>query len=234
MIDHRPHAALPYGDLGWLQAHHHFPVNGKPDPAHSVVKSLYVWNEDEFAPGRGFPLHFHRDVEIITFVRSGVVTHQDTLGNSYEIQAGDVQVMNTGSGLLHAEFNRGEVPLKIFQIWIHPNELGVKPSYATRNFPGKDRLGQLTVLASGFKEDASYDPLPLRANARLLASRIEAGKSISYNIQEGHQQYLVPAVGSLSVNGVLVEEGDGVAVSDESVLEFKALTDVQLVVVDLA
>ena len=123
--------------------------------------------------------------------------------------------------------------MKIFQIWIQPNELGAKPSYATRQFPGNDRSALLTVLASGFKEDASNDPLPLRANARLLASRIEADKSLSYNIEDGHQLYLVPSVGSLLVNGVQAEEGDGVAIYDKSVLEFKALTDVQLVIVDL-
>jgi redox-sensitive bicupin YhaK (pirin superfamily) len=98
MIDHRPLSALPSANFGWLKARHHFPVNGLPDPVHKPVKSLYVWNDDQIAPGGGFPLHHHRDVEIITYVRSGAVTHQDTLGNTYDIRAGDVQVMSTGAG----------------------------------------------------------------------------------------------------------------------------------------
>ena len=233
MIDHRPLSALPGANLGWLKAHHHFPVNGRHDPAHMPVKSLYVWNDDQFAAGHGFPLHYHRDVEIITYVRTGVVTHEDTLGNSYEIRAGDVQVMSTGSGLRHSEFNRTKAPLKIFQIWISPNSLGAPPSYATRPFPGRERSHRLTVLASGLPEDASSEALPLRANARLLAGRLEAGGSMRYDVLDSHDLYLVPAVGAVLVNGVRAEEGDGVAVAKEAVLEFVALADTELVAVEL-
>ena len=233
MIDHRPLSALPSANLGWLKAHHHFPVDGRHDPAHMPVKSLYVWNDDEFAAGHGFPLHHHRDVEIITYVRTGVVTHEDTLGNSYEIQAGDVQVMSTGSGLRHSEFNRGKAPLKIFQIWISPNRLGAPPSYATSRFPGRERSNRLNVLASGLPEGASTEALPLRANARLLAGRLEAGGSMRYDVPDSRDLYLVPAVGAALVNGVRVEEGDGVAITREPVLEFKALADTELVVVEL-
>jgi quercetin 2,3-dioxygenase len=233
MIDRRPLSALPSANLGWLKARHHFPVDGQHDPAHMPVKSLYVWNDDQFAAGHGFPLHYHRDVEIITYVRTGVVTHEDTLGNSYQIQAGDVQVMSAGSGLRHSEFNRGKSPLKLFQIWISPNSLGAPPSYGTRSFLGREHWNRLTVLASGLPEDGSSEALPLRANARLLAGRLQAGGSMSYDVLEGHDLYLVPAVGAVLVNGVLVEEDDGVAVARETVLEFKALADTELVVVEL-
>jgi redox-sensitive bicupin YhaK (pirin superfamily) len=233
MIDHRPLSALPGANLGWLRARHHFPVDGRRDPAHMPVKSLYVWNDDQFAAGHGFPLHYHRDVEIITYVRAGVVTHEDTLANSYEIQAGDVQVMSTGSGLRHSEFNRAKAPLKIFQIWISPNSLGTPPSYATRPFPGRERSNRLTVLASGLPEDASSEDLPLRADARLLAGRLEAGGSMKYDVLDGRDLYLVPAAGTVFVNGVRAEEGDGVAITRETVLEFKALADTELVVVEL-
>ncbi len=234
MIDHRPLSALPSANLGWLQARHHFPFNGRPDPAHMPVKSLYVWNDDEFAAGHGFPLHPHRDVEIITYVRTGIVTHGDTLGNAFEIQAGDVQVMSAGSGLRHSEFNRGDTPLKIFQIWIAPNQLGLPPSYAMRRFPGRERSNRLTVLASGLPEDASSEALPLRADARLLAGRLEAGASMKYEVLDGRDLYLVPAVGAVLLNGVRVEEGDGVAVTGERIVEFEALADTELVVVELA
>ena len=234
MIDHRPFAGLPNANIGWLKAHHHFPVDGRPDPLHSPVKALYVWNDDQFASGHGFPLHPHRDVEIITYVRSGVVTHGDTLGNAYEIQAGDIQVMSTGSGLRHSEFNRGKAPLKIYQIWLMPNQLGGTPSYATRRFPGRDQSSGFTVLASGFEQDASANPLSLRADARLLAGRMQAGASVVHHMQGGRELYMVPASGAFTVNGVLVKEGDGVAVKAESTLQFKAMTDVELIMVELA
>ena len=234
MIDHRPLSGLAKADIGWLRARHHFPVDGRADPQHTPVKSLYVWNDDEFAPHHGFPLHHHRNVEIITYVRSGAVTHEDTLGNSYEIAAGDVQVMSAGSGLRHAEFNRGTEPLKIFQIWLAPNQLGGAPTYAARRFPGVDRSNQLVVLASGLRQDAAADVLRLRADARLLAGRLEAGRSLSYEIGAGHDLYLVPSTGTVRVGGVEIEAGDGVAVINQATVEFEAVQDTELVVVELA
>ena len=233
MIDHRPFSGLPNANVGWLKAHHHFPVDGRADPHHTTVKSLYVWNDDEFAPRHGFPLHYHQNVEIITYVRSGAVTHEDTLGNSYEIAAGDIQVMSTGSGLRHAELNRGSEPLKIFQIWLTPNQPGGTPAYAGRRFPGVDRSNQLVVLASGLPHDTTADVLPLRADARLLAGRLEAGRSLRYEIGAGHDLYLVPSTGQVRVDGVTVEAGDGVAVLDQTSVEFEALQDTELVVVEL-
>lgn len=234
MIDHRPLSGLPKANIGWLRARHHFPVDGRADPQHTPVKSLYVWNDDEFAPRHGFPLHFHQDVEIITYVRSGAVTHEDTLGNSYKIAAGDVQVMSTGSGLRHAEFNQETDPLKIFQIWLTPNQLGGVPTYAARRFPGVDRPDQLVVLASGLQQDAATDVLPLRADARLLAGRLQAGRSLTYEIGAGHDLYLVPSTGTVRVDGIEVEAGDGVAVINQASVEFEAVQDVELVVVELA
>jgi len=233
MIDHRPYADLPHAKNAWLTARHHFPVNGRPDPHHTPVKSLYVWNDDEFAPRHGFPLHYHQDVEIITYVRSGAVTHEDTLGNSYEIGAGDVQVMSTGSGLRHAEFNRGSEPLRIFQIWLAPNRYGGAPAYAARRFPGADRSDQLVVLASGLQQDAAADVVPLRADARLLAGRLRAGRSLRYEIGAGRDLYVVPSTGTFRVGGIEVEAGDGVAVTNEAAVEFVAVRDSELVIVEL-
>ena len=234
MIDHRPYAGLANAKNGWLTARHHFPVNGRADPQHTPVKSLYVWNDDEFAPRHGFPLHHHQDVEIITYVRSGSVTHADTLGNSYEIGAGDVQVMSTGSGLRHAEFNRGTEPLRIFQIWLAPNRFGGAPAYAARRFPGVDRSNQLVVLASGLQQDAAGDVLPLRADARLLAGRLEAGRSLRHEVGAGRDLYIVPSTGTVRVGGIEVEAGDGVAVTNEATVEFVAVRDTELVIVELA
>ncbi len=234
MIDHRPFAGLPSANIGWLSARHHFPVDGRQDPKHTPVKSLYVWNDDTFAPRHGFPLHHHQNVEIITYVRRGAVTHTDTLGNSYEIAAGDIQVMSAGSGLRHAEFNHGPEPLKIFQIWLTPNEIGKAPAYAARRFPGVDRSNELVVLANGLDESSSVDALPLRADARLLVGRIEAGRSLRHEITGGHDLYLVPSTGTVLVDGVAVDAGDGVAVVGQTSVEFVAVHDTELVIVELA
>jgi quercetin 2,3-dioxygenase len=234
MIDHRPRSGLPNVDIGWLKARHHFPVDGRADQKHMAVKSLYVWNDDEFSPKRGFPLHYHQDVEIITYVRSGAVTHEDSLGNSYEIAAGDIQVMSTGTGLRHAEFNRGAEPLRIFQIWLTPNQFGGVPGYAARRFPGVDRSNQLVVLASGLAEDDATDMLPLRANARLIAGRLEAGRSLSHEIAAGRSLYLVPSTGTVRVGGIQVDAGDGVAVTGQEAVELVAMRDSELVIVELS
>ena len=234
MIDHRPFAGLPSADVGWLSARHHFPVDGRQDPKHTPVKSLYVWNDDTFAPRHGFPLHYHQNVEIITYVRRGAVTHTDTLGNSYEIAAGDIQVMSTGSGLRHAEFNQGPEPLKIFQIWLTPNQVDKAPAYAARRFPDANRSNELVVLASGLTEDSHIDALPLRANARLLVGRLEAGRSLKHAIGTGRDLYLVPSTGKVLVDGIAVEAGDGVAVAGQAGVEFAAVQDTDLVIVELA
>jgi redox-sensitive bicupin YhaK (pirin superfamily) len=233
VIDLRPFQALPATHRGWLQARHHFPVDGRDDPLHAPVGSLYVWNDDEFAAGHGFPLHSHQDVEIITYVRAGAVTHTDTLGNVSEIRAGEVQVMSAGAGVRHSEVNRGEVPLKVFQIWIAPNELGGPAAYATRAFPDRQEPTQLAVLASGFAEDSSSRALPLRAQARVLAARLEAGKSMRYVIPPRRDLYLVAAKGVVSINGVRAGEGDGVAITREKALELAAADDAELVIVEV-
>ena len=234
MINHRPYAGLPGAHTGWLSARHHFPVDGRADPAHTPVKSLHVWNDDTFSPRHGFALHHHQNVEIITYVRRGAVTHSDSLGNSYEIAAGDIQVMSAGSGLRHAEFNHRSEPLQIFQIWLAPNQVDKAPAYATRRFPGVDRSNRLVVLASGLKEDPDIDALPLRADARLLVARLEAGRSLRHEIASGHDLYLVPSTGTVLVDGVAVEAGDGAAIVDQASVEFVAVHDTELVIVELA
>ena len=234
MIDHRPFSGLPTNRISWMSGRHHFPVDGRPDSKHTPVKALYVWNDDTFPPKHGFPLHYHQNAEIITYVRSGTETHTDTLGNSYEITAGDIQVMSAGTGMRHSEFNRGSEPLKVFQIWLAPNEKGNAPTYAAGRFPGVDRSNQLVVLASGLKEDSNFNVLKLRAEARLLVGRLEAGGSLKHKIGSGHDLYLVPSTGSVLVDGVAVEAGDGVAVLNQAEVEFVAVQDTELVIMELA
>lgn len=153
MIEHRPKSELGRSDFGSLKALHHVAVGSDHDnPAHKAVGNLVVWNDDAIAAGTGVPLHPHADMEIITYVREGDVSHKDSLGNQGRLEAGDVQVMSTGTGIKHAEVS--DSPTKLFQIWIRPRERGGEPRWGTKSFPKSDRAGRFVVLASGFKEDA--------------------------------------------------------------------------------
>jgi len=194
--------------------------------------SLRVWNDDEIAPNTGFPPHPHANMEIITYVREGAITHQDSLGNKGRTEAGDVQVMSAGTGIRHAEYNAEKDTTRIFQIWIIPDARGGAPSWGARPFPKGDRSGRFVVLASG--RDGDADALPIRADARVLGATVKAGESVEYALDAGHHGYLVPAAGSIEVNGVRLDARDGVAIRDESKITVKALGDAEIVLVDSA
>jgi redox-sensitive bicupin YhaK (pirin superfamily) len=193
---------------------------------------LRVWNDDEIAPRSGFPPHPHADMEIVTYVRKGAITHQDSLGNEGRTEAGDVQVMSAGSGIRHAEYNLEPEVTTLFQIWIQPTRRGGEPSWGARPFPKGDRAGRFVTLASGFAEDA--DALPIRTDARVAGATLKAGETADYPLGEGRHAYLVPAVGAIEVNGVRLDARDGAAVRDEPVLHVKALDDAEVVLVDAA
>src|SRR5437764_9599163 len=166
LIEHRPFASLGHQRLDWLDTHHHFSFADYRDPTRMGWGALRVWNDDEIAAGAGFPPHPHADMEIITYVRQGAISHQDSLGNKGRTVAGDVQVMSAGTGIHHAEFNLEKEPTRIFQIWIVPTSRGGPPGWDTRPFPQADRTGRLVVLASGDASDR--EALPIRADARVL------------------------------------------------------------------
>ena len=178
MIERRPFAALGGADHGWLKAKHHFSFARYYDPERLGHGALRVWNDDEIAPHTGFPPHPHADMEIITYVRSGAITHEDSLGNEGRTEAGDVQVMSAGSGVRHAEYNRESVPTTLFQIWIEPAGQGGTPSWGAKPFPKADRSGRLIPLASGFAGDTGA--LPIRAEARVLGATLKSGDSVEY------------------------------------------------------
>ncbi|MFC5343423.1 pirin family protein (plasmid) [Brevundimonas staleyi] len=230
MIEHRPVSELGGGDHGWLKALHHFHIGAHGNPAHKALGNLYVWNDDELAPGTGFPPHPHRDVEIITYVREGYVSHRDSLGNEGRIEAGDVQVMSAGTGIQHAEVGASDQRTRIFQIWLHPRAHGGEPRWGTRPFPKSDRAGRFVVLASGFIEDA--DALVIRADARALGATLAAGQSLTYDMAPGRKAYLVATSGRITVNDVPLEARDGAAVRDEATLRIEALADTEIVLVD--
>ncbi len=233
MIDLRPFSRLGGADHGWLDTKHHFSFADYFDPNRVHWGNLRVWNDDDIAPGTGFPLHPHRDMEIITYVREGAITHQDDQGNRGRTEAGDVQVMSAGAGIRHSEYNLEKGPTKIFQIWIIPETRGGAPRWDARPFPKGERSGRFVTLASGRERDAD-DALMIRADARLVAATLKAGESAVYEPEAGRHLYLVPARGSVEVNGTPVAERDGAAIRDEARIEVKALEDAEVILVDAA
>jgi redox-sensitive bicupin YhaK (pirin superfamily) len=231
MIDLRPFGTLGGADHGWLKARHHFSFANYYDPSRMEQGALRVWNDDEIAPNSGFPPHPHADMEIITYVRKGAVTHQDSLGNKGRTEAGDVQVMSAGSGIRHAEYNLEPETTTLFQIWIQPTKKGGQPSWGAKPFPKADRTGRFVTLASGFAGDA--DALPIRADARVLGISLKAGESAEYPLGATRKAYLVPAVGAIDLNGVRIGARDGAAIQDEAVLTIHAVEDAELVLVDV-
>jgi redox-sensitive bicupin YhaK (pirin superfamily) len=232
MIERRPFDRLGGADHGWLKARHHFSFAGYHDPQKMGWGPIRVWNDDEIAPGSGFPPHPHADMEIVTYVRQGAITHKDSLGNQGRTEAGDVQVMSAGSGIRHAEYNLEPETTRIFQIWIEPKTHGGAPSWGARPFPKGDRAGKFVTLASGLPGDS--EALPIRTDARVAGATLKAGETTEYALGKGRHAYLVPAVGSVEVNGVRLDARDGAAVSDEDVLRVTALEDAEVVLVDAA
>ncbi len=231
MIERRPFDQLAAADHGWLKAKHHFSFANNQDAARTGWGALRVWNDDEIAPNTGFPPHGHADMEIITYVREGAVTHKDSLGNVGRTQAGDVQVMSAGSGIRHAEYNLEAQPTRIFQIWITPDSNGGSPAWGSQPFPKADRSGRFVTLASGFDND--NDALPIRAPARVLGATLKAGETVEYALGETRHGYLVPASGAIDVNGLRIDARDGAAIKDTAVVRITALADSELVMVDV-
>ena len=232
MIERRPFERLGGANHGWLDTKHHFSFADYQDPERMSWGRLRVWNDDTIAPDTGFPPHPQQDMEIITYVTEGAVTHQDSLGNKGRTEAGDVQVMSAGTGIRHAEYNREPETTKLFQIWILPTRRGQPPSWGTRPFPKGDRSGRFIALASGFEND--NEALPIRTDARVLGATLRAGEIVDYRLGRERHGYLVPAKGSVEVNGVRIDARDGAAIRDEEGLRVRALDDAELVLVDAA
>jgi redox-sensitive bicupin YhaK (pirin superfamily) len=205
MIDVRPFNTLGGANHGWLNAKHHFSFANYYEP------------------------HPHADMEIITYVRTGAITHEDSMGNKGRTAAGDVQVMSAGTGVRHAEFNLENETTTLFQIWIETDKPGAPPSWGQRDFPKNDRSGRFTVVASG---DPGDEALSINADARILAATLKAGESLTYDLAAGRRAYLVPAVGRVDVNGVTLNARDGAGIIDEAVITITASEDAELVMVD--
>jgi redox-sensitive bicupin YhaK (pirin superfamily) len=192
--------------------------------------AIRVWNDDEIAARSGFPPHPHADMEIITYVRQGAITHQDSLGNQGRTEAGDVQVMSAGTGVRHAEYNLEDEATTLFQIWVQTDTPGAQPSWGAKQFPKDVREGNFVTLASGFAEDA--EALKINAAARVLGAALKSGDTASLDLDPARHTYLVPVNGAVEVNGVRAEARDGVAITGEARIAIKAIEDTEIVLVD--
>jgi len=228
MIDIRPFDTLGHADHGWLDARHHFSFASYHDPKRMGWGRIRVWNDDRIAAKSGFPPHPHRDMEIITYVRTGAITHQDSMGNKGRTAAGDVQVMSAGTGVTHAEYNLEDEETTLFQIWVETDRPGASPSWGAMPFPKEAREGSFQLLASG---DAEDEALTINSDARVLGATVKAGTSVEYEADPARHIYLVPS-GKVLVNGRHASARDGIAVTGEEKLTIEAQEDAELVLVD--
>jgi len=232
MIDIVTHEDIGSFRNGWLDAHHHFSFAGYHDPKRMGLGALRVWNDDTIQPHQGFEPHPHRDMEIITFVRKGAITHEDSLGNKGRTEAGDVQVMSAGTGIVHSEMNLEDEPTELFQIWIHTDAKGHEPRWDSGEFPKNPVTGTLPVLASGRAGDTGA--LMIHADAAVLGGRIAAGGTITHVIEPGRAAYLVPSEGTVVVNGVDVPTRAGVTITDETSITISVANgEAEVVMVDV-
>ena len=217
MIEHRPFEKLGHADHGWLNARHHFSFANWYDPSRMGWGALRVWNDDEIGPKSGFPAHPHADMEIITYVRTGAITHQDSMGNKGRTGPGDVQVMSAGSGVRHAEYNLEDEPTTLFQIWIEPDTRGGAALLGRQAVSARRPLGQ--VRAPGQWSWRRRSALPIRADARVLGATLKAGEEVVWPLTPERHAYLVAAKGEVEVNGVKLHPRDGAAATQETELK---------------
>jgi quercetin 2,3-dioxygenase len=231
MIEHRPFAQLSSEDLGWLKATRHLSFVRLDDRALGGWGALCVWSDHEIAPNAGFALHAHSNIEIITYVREGTVTHRDSLGNEGRIEAGSVQVLSAGTGIRHAEYNLEQRPVRIFQIWVAPTSPGGSPAWGAQQCPKAERSGCFVALASGL--DVDHDALPIRACARVLNAKLNVGESIDYVFRESRLAYLVPSTGVVDVNNVRIFTRDGASIRDVDIVTITAIEEADVIMVDV-
>lgn len=231
-LDHAPFDTLGRMDIDWLEARYHFSFANYHDPARLGFGPLLVWNDDTIRPGGGFPMHGHRDMEIVTYVRTGAISHEDHLGNRGRTGAGDVQVMSAGTGIMHAEFNLEDEPTTLFQIWIEPRRVGAAPRWEARRFPAAEPDGRPVALASG------RDPMPEGAlwidqDATLYGATLTAGMGFEHPLEPGRRAYLVAESGRHRVNGLDLGPRDGLRIVGAEAIAARAVEDGRVVFLDL-
>jgi len=233
MIEHIPYESLGGADHGWLKAHHHFSFANYYNPKRMGFGKVRVINDDWIQAGTGFPPHPHNNMEIITYVRSGAITHQDSQGNKGVTNAGVLQVMSAGKGIVHSEYNLESEDLTLYQIWIESNERNVEPHWESRAFPDQAVVDKLPLLVSGFPEDREQ-ALFIHQQARILGGFMLAGQRIEQPIKD--QAYLLASKGQfeISVKGevLIMNKGDGAQVTQSNTITLIALSDCEIVMID--
>jgi redox-sensitive bicupin YhaK (pirin superfamily) len=231
MIDIRRSAERGGGDFGWLKTQHSFSFDTYHDPRFMGFRSLRVINEDWVQAGHGFPLHPHRDMEIITYVLDGAIEHQDSMGNGSIIRPGDGQRMSAGTGVQHSEANASKTEAAhLLQIWILPDRRGHEPGYEQKAFPEAEKRGRLRLIASPNGADGS---VTIHQDAKLYASLLNPGQAVKHELGKGRYAWLQVARGAVELNGKILNQGDGAAISDEPQLTVKATKDAEVLLFDL-
>ena len=232
MITVRPSEDRGHTQIGWLDSRHSFSFDQYFDPAHTSFRSLRVINEDWVAPGAGFPMHPHRDMEIITYILDGALEHKDSMGNGSVIRRGDVQRMSAGKGVLHSEFNPSPTdPVHLLQIWIEPNVTGIRPSYEEKRFAAEQRQGRLRLVASPDGRDSS---VMIHQDTCVYATLLDAGDAVTHQLAPGRKAYVHVARGAVEVNGERLTGGDGAKIGAESKITFAKAEGAEILLFDLA
>jgi quercetin 2,3-dioxygenase len=217
---------------GWLDTHFTFSFADYYDPEHVHFRTLRVMNDDRVAGGGGFPMHPHRDMEIVTYVLEGALEHRDSMGNGSVIKPGDIQYMSAGTGVTHSEFNASKTePVHLYQIWMLPAEKGLKPAYHQKNFSEADKRGKLRLVASPDGRDGS---VKIRQDNELYATVLGAGASVKHALKPERHAYVQVARGSVKLNGAPLETGDGAAISAEKSVDLTGVRDAEVLLLDLA
>ncbi len=231
MITLYPYESLGTADYGWLKPHYHFSFASYRNPARTGFGDLLVVNDDIVAAKKGFEPHPHRDMEIITYVRAGSVTHRDSMGNEGTTRAGDVQVMSAGTGVTHSEYNLSDEPLTLYQIWIIPDKKGVAPSWDAREFPKTEVTGEFPALVSGMPEHHTSNALHINQDAAIYGGRLKAGTTLTQRLK--HNAYVLISAGEVTIDGQTMKKGDGAEITGQKHVELKALTDAEVLVIDV-
>lgn len=224
------YSELGHANHGWLDARHHFSFARYYNPERLGFGSLLVVNDDTVAGGMGFGTHPHENMEIITYVRQGAITHKDSMGNEGRTGAGDVQVMSVGTGVFHSEQNREHEDTRLYQIWIEPNQLNVTPRWEAKAFPKAKVSDKLAVLVSGREEDKDSGALFIHADAAIYAGKLAEGTTLTQTVK--HRAYVLASVGIFTVNGVRLKQGDGAEVTGTDTLTITTTTDAEILVID--
>lgn len=221
-----------HANHGWLDTYHTFSFANYYDPRHVGFRHLLVINEDRVQAGQGFGMHGHSDMEIITYILEGALEHKDSLGTGAVIRPGEVQRMTAGTGIRHSEFNPSVTdPVHLLQIWILPDQRGLEPSYEQRYFPAEEKQGRLRLIAAPDGQDGA---VTIHQAVKLYAAVLDAGDRLTYELAPDRHAWLQMARGVAELNGHKLQAGDGMAVSQETLLEIKTDKQAELLLFDLA